>query len=226
MFVGHGDQSFGHITYAQTGEDIVICNIFRLLGIDKPTYLDIGAHHPLNISNTALLYSRGCTGVNVDANPHLIAEFNKLRPHDINLCFGIVPEAKIKKAILHCYDEYSGRNTLVDGYLEKDPCGWLKENLQIEVSTVTINHIVQYHCNEKFPNFLSIDVEGLDCDIVASADFETYGYPQVICIESVPENNDSKRLIEIMHLHGYCALIRLTHNIIFVKKDDLLKVSQ
>ena len=53
------DQRFGPQTYAQGGEDLVLLNIFARLGIARPTWLDIGAHHPWRISNTALLYARG-----------------------------------------------------------------------------------------------------------------------------------------------------------------------
>lgn len=225
MFLGHGDQSFGHITYAQTAEDILVCNLFKILGIEKPSYLDLGAHHPFNISNTALLYSLGSRGVNVDANPNLMEEFIKHRPDDLNLCVGVVPDEKIKTAILHCFDSHSGRNSLLDGYLESDINCPLSDQLQIPVKTITINEIVEKFCDNIFPNFLSVDIEGLDCDILASADFETLGYPKVICVESVPYR-DPKRLIEIMHLQGYCALIRLADNVIFVQKDNLVKLSQ
>lgn len=59
VFAGSPDQGFGHITYSQFGEDLVVANIFALLGVKRPTYLDVGANHPLKGSNTALLYARG-----------------------------------------------------------------------------------------------------------------------------------------------------------------------
>src|SRR5437763_16778861 len=69
--IGHPDQGFGGRTYAQFGEDLIFLNIFALLGINTPSYIDVGAHHPVNISNTALLYERGCRGIKIDANPDL-----------------------------------------------------------------------------------------------------------------------------------------------------------
>lgn len=59
------------------------------MGIKKPSYIDIGAHHPYEISNTAIFYMNGCRGVNVEANPNLIDEFYKERPDDINICCGV-----------------------------------------------------------------------------------------------------------------------------------------
>ena len=71
-FAGHPDQAFGPLTYAQFGEDLILANAFALRGIEKPSFLDIGAHHPVHCSNTALLYARGARGVCVEANPNLI----------------------------------------------------------------------------------------------------------------------------------------------------------
>ncbi len=67
----HPDQRFGGVTHAQHGDDIIIRAVFDNLGIDNPSYLDIGAHHPTNISNTKLFYDAGSRGINVEANPNL-----------------------------------------------------------------------------------------------------------------------------------------------------------
>ena len=78
-----GDQLYGSRTYAQHGDDLAILNIFDMIGITRPSYLDIGAHDPFKISNTALLYLRGSRGINVEANPRLIEAFRVQRPDDV-----------------------------------------------------------------------------------------------------------------------------------------------
>ena len=87
--IGHPWQKWGGITYAQYGEDYLILNLFNNLGMDVFSYLDIGASNPFVISNTALLYEKGCRGINVEANPLLIDEFIRLRPDDKNINIGI-----------------------------------------------------------------------------------------------------------------------------------------
>lgn len=229
-FKGHADQSFGHITYSQTGEDIIICNIFEKilkidkpsyldLGAQKPSYLDLGAHHPFNISNTALLYQRGYRGVNIEANPNLIDDFIKHRPEDRNVCVGIVADESIKKATMHMFDSRSGRNSLIAGYMESDPYGPLPANETLEVDTRTINDIVQIYCDGKFPEFLSVDIEGMDYDILQSADFEKYGYPSVICVEAL-QYREPQKLISMMAKRGYIPLIRLSINLLFVRMNS------
>lgn len=221
-FQGHGDQAFGHITYSQCGEDLLICDLlYKVLKIEKPTYLDIGAHHPFNISNTALLYSRGAIGVNVEANPNLIGEFYKHRPNDENVQVAVVPDKNTKSVTLHMYDKWSGRNSCIAGYLESDPFGALPERDKIEVPALTINQIVSNFCQwGKFPNFLSVDIEGLDYDVLASADFENLGYPDVICVEAL-RYRQPERLVELMKSRGYEVLIRIAINLVFIKSETV-----
>jgi hypothetical protein len=76
-------------SYSQSGEDLIISFIFDTLRIKKPSYIDIGAHHPYFISNTALLYENGSRGINIEPDPVLFKKINKVRKKDINLNFGI-----------------------------------------------------------------------------------------------------------------------------------------
>ena len=77
------------ISFSQSGEDLLIKFIFDSLGIKNPSYLDIGAHHPFKLSNTALFYMNGSRGINIEPDPDLFAEFIKFRRKDINLNVGI-----------------------------------------------------------------------------------------------------------------------------------------
>ena len=69
-------------SYSMNGEDLFINNYFK----DKiGFYVDVGAYHPLELSNTYLLYKRGWSGINIDINSLSIDYFNFLRPDDINI---------------------------------------------------------------------------------------------------------------------------------------------
>ena len=47
-------------SYSQCGEDLLVALVLQLIRGSRPKkYLDIGANHPLNLSNTALLYADG-----------------------------------------------------------------------------------------------------------------------------------------------------------------------
>ena len=48
-------------------------------------YVDVGCYHPIELSNTALLYNKGWNGINIDISEYSIELFNFLKPDDINL---------------------------------------------------------------------------------------------------------------------------------------------
>ena len=63
-------------TYSMDGEDLFIDNFFKN---KRGLYVDVGAYHPLELSNTYLLYKRKWEGINIDINSLSIEYFNFLR---------------------------------------------------------------------------------------------------------------------------------------------------
>lgn len=57
----------------------------NFIGIDlkKVRYLDLGANHAKELSNSYAYYENGASGVLVEANPELIDELKEIRPRDI-----------------------------------------------------------------------------------------------------------------------------------------------
>ena len=221
-FSGTSDQAFGHFTYAQHGEDLIVANIFALIGIRKPTYMDVGAHHPTRGSNTALLYSRGSRGVNIEANPDLIQEFYKLRPEDISLNVGVGPTS----GVLDFYrvDKRSGRNSFDLKTIEEFVKAYPKFAVEdvVKVKVVTLNDVIKENFNGVFPDFLSIDVEGLDYDVLKAADF-SHSRPKVMCVEVTSGNksNDHGKISNLMTERGFLPYIRTWGNTIFVVPEVL-----
>lgn len=212
---GHQDQRWGHISYAQHGDDFFILNCFDLMGIQRPSYLDIGAHHPQTISNTALLYERGCRGINVEANPNLIANFRKLRPEDLTLNIGVAPQRG--KLPFYMYHQESGRNTFsseeMTSFTSQYPEHPVRDILYIEV--MTINDVVE-GTGGFFPDLLTMDIEGLDYDVLKSADFSRSA-PKLICVETRRE--DGEKMRSMMKEKGYAFVARVTENLFFCRND-------
>ena len=220
-FRGHPDQAFGHISYAQHGEDMLFVNFFHMLGISKPTWLDIGAHHPLIISNTALLYKRGGRGVNIEANPNLYENFVRMRPEDVNVNIGIAPKRNANAPMtFYMIDKYSGRNTFdrkaAEEFVAQYPDHSIKE--QIQVDMICIDDAVERYCNGVYPDLLTIDVENLDYDILASADF-TKNRPKIICVEVISAGGDtSDKMVKLLNKHGFVIVAKTIGNYIFAEE--------
>lgn len=63
-----------------------------LVNID---YIDVGANHPTDISNTYLLYRNNYNGYLIEPNPELCNLLKVFRPKDKVLNIGIGPKAQV-----------------------------------------------------------------------------------------------------------------------------------
>lgn len=75
--------SFKKMSYAQYGEDIFFMEFFK----EKTSgfFVDVGAFHPRQFSNTYALYRRGWRGINIDGNPGSMNLFKTVRRGDVNV---------------------------------------------------------------------------------------------------------------------------------------------
>lgn len=188
------DFQYKKISYSQYGEDLIIYSVFREhLNIQKPSYLDIGAHHPYHLSNSALLYKFGCRGINIEANPDLIKAFYKYRPDDKNINIGISAD---KNGVLPFYImEQPELNTFIKEQAESlDKRGFPIKKV-LDIQCYNLHYIIETYCNGIFPDFLSLDVEGLDEYIFEHYDF-TGSRPKIICVENL-NTGENGRLYKI-----------------------------
>lgn len=205
-------ETIGLTCYGQHFDDLIIAAIFGQIGIGKPTYMDLGANHPYEISNTELLYRYGCRGINIEANPSLIAEFEKERPEDINLNVGV----STKEGILPFYkfSESSGRNTFSKEEVDS-LCSLNCEIKEIvELPVVTLKSIIEKYCQNIFPDFLDCDIEGLDYAVLSEYDLKNNG-PKVICVEVRAQ--EIEMFDHMLADKGYFKYCRMGENNIYVQ---------
>jgi hypothetical protein len=175
-------------TYSMNGEDTFINNYFKnKIGF----YVDVGAYHPLELSNTYLLYKRGWSGINIDINSLSIDYFNFLRPNDININIALSNNKAIKT--VYYQKKMSPLNTLKIKQAKKIFVGNIKRE---KVKSETLSTIIN---NTKFKgkkiNFLNIDTEGSDFEILKNFNFKKYK-PELICIELVDTFNPNNKIIK------------------------------
>ncbi len=216
------DQKFKpKLSYSQTGEDLIVKFIFDAIQVDRPSYLDIGAHHPTYINNTAMLYESGCRGINVEPDPNLFTAITKERPEDINLNIGVatkpgtLPFFVIDPPTLNTFSESEANKYAAENGFA------LKKTLQLDVDTIQ-KIVAKYH-DDKFPDFLSVDVEGLDYELIQSIDYKK-NYPKVICVETITYSDKGKgikqqKIINYLQSQGYLVFADTYINTIFVRKD-------
>jgi FkbM family methyltransferase len=209
------------VSFAQSGEDIIASFIFSLLGIGRPRYLDIGAHDPVFLNNTALFSLLGATGVNIEPDPVLFRAFVRQRPHDTNLNIGISESSgmmtffRMSDPTLSTFSEAEA--VRVEQHSSARITG------RIELPVEPIGEVLR-RLNFT-PDFLTIDVEGRDLAILRTYDFEAHR-PIVICAETVefsflkagPKNRE---LIDFVTSQGYGVYADTFINTIFVDRRRL-----
>lgn len=212
-------------SFSQSGEDLIVRFIFDNIGIANPTYLDVGAHHPFHLNNTAIFYENGSRGINIEPDPQLFTEFQNLRKSDVNLNCGISDiEGELILNILNVPALNTFSHEEANRLVHENSFEILKK---IPVHVDTIGNVLQKYCNNIFPDFLDIDVEGLDDLIVKSIDF-TSAKPIVICLETrsyseTGRGQKNNEIIQYLTDKGYMDFADTYLNTIFVLKEKWLK---
>jgi len=206
------------LSYSQAGEDIIIDMWLGFLKIEKPTYIDIGAYDPFLLSNSALFYAKGGRGINIEPNPILFKKFKQSRPLDVNLNVGVAAKNAtlnyymMDNDTLNSFSKHEVQSCVQKGIAQ------IKEVVQIDV--LTVNEIIKSYHHHKFPDVLSLDVEGLDEEILQSIDFQT-NFPKIICTETQNYSKGQREegIINFLQEQGYFIAADTGINTIFVKES-------
>jgi FkbM family methyltransferase len=211
-------------SYAQMAEDIIVKKAMDLLGKSTFTYLDIGAHHPFYLSNTYLFYKNKMYGVVVEPDPFLFKDIIKCRPKDtcLNIGIGLNECESADFYIINPRTLNTFSKEEAERYEQK--CGYKIDNV-IKIPLKNINTIIEDNF-ATCPDFISIDVEGLDFEITKSINFEKYK-PSVLCIETsehlLGKTQKSIELIDFLIQQGYLIFAENMTNTIFIKEDEFKK---
>ena len=205
---------------SQFGEEKFILNFFDKEY--KGKFLDIGCFHPTRHNNTYTMYKRGWHGINIDLNPLTIELFNFARVKDININAAISDQEETKR--LYFVDELNTQNTLEANHLSflKNHHNLKEEEIsQQEIKTQKLDKILDsYNFNDI--DFMNIDVEGHELNILNSIDFLKYNI-KFICIEMIDHNDQAKlinkKLNAILIKNDYFLVKKIGFNFIYKKND-------
>jgi FkbM family methyltransferase len=215
-----------YLSFSQAGEDKVVEFLFKSMGVSHISYLEIGTNNPIHYNNTYLFYLKGDRGICIEPNPTLIPAIKKSRPQDVCLNVGI---AKAKSDGLDFYifdksDEAKGLSTFSkEEVLHIESTTHIKVAKIQKIPVVPINEVLKKYFSKKAPDFVSLDVEGLDLEVLQSFDFDKYR-PTAICVETVSFSMSHKKIksihiIDFMTSKGYFVYADTGINSVFVNKE-------
>ena len=198
------------------GEDKFIKNYFK--NKSSGFYIDAGCYHPLDGNNTHLLYKKGWNGINFDINFYSIKLFNFLRDRDVNINSGI--SCKKDKLTMYYRKEINMLNTL-DPKIAKIRFknGYKKTSIKVN----TLNFFMsKYFKNLKKIDFINIDVEGSEMDVLKSLNFK-FHKPQLICVEihnTTKINGVNYKYLKSNSIYKY--LINKKYRVVWKKKYSFI----
>jgi hypothetical protein len=204
----------GH--FSQYGEDVFLHKFFR--GQRKGFYIDVGAHHPFQLSNTAYLWISGWNGVNVDASKKAAELFTQVRPMDVNICAAIVSTDFAKN-----HDEiefYSSR--AIDNSATCDADLAKERGFGVAIKVLCQSLFIILTNAKKISSgafdYLNIDIEGLDESVLEDIN-DWPMKPRVLMVEiyakSIKDLMANPAVINLEN-NGYIFVERTEHTAVFV----------
>jgi len=167
-----------HASFSLEGEDMVLRALLQ--GKKDGFYVDVGAHHPRRFSNTFYFYRNGWSGINIDPLPGIMEKFNKARPKDINLEYGVSSQAG--EMTYYMFEE-AAYNTCDEAVMQERLAAEQKLIANKSVKVIALKEIFQkYTKPSQVVDFLSIDVEGFDLEVLKSNDWSLYR-PKLVVVE-------------------------------------------
>jgi len=167
------------LSYAQRFEDFHLWRCFG--GQTDGFYIDIGAGHPVYDNVSFAFYLAGWRGVCVEPNPALAALNRAVRRRD-HLYEGLAGAAA-GEATLYLQREFHGLSTTV---AEHAQTAAKEVGRQAEVVTLPVTTLAAL-CEQHAPptyDFLKVDVEGAEADVLRGADFSR-ARPRIIMVEAI-----------------------------------------
>ena len=207
------------ISYSQMGEDLVLQFILKDTEWSNFFYVDIGANDPVKYSNTYAMYKNGASGICVEPNPSLAKSIMKKRPRDIVVNAGIGTsdnhDADFYEMTWPAFSTFDADQAEV---IEKKYGGLNKVERVTRIRLLPVSNLFREVRNNKI-DFLSLDVEGLDLEILCQWDFERYA-PKLICVELFDPKTKSKNqdIEDFLFQKGYTRVAENPINGIYLLK--------
>lgn len=206
-------------SYSQEGEDIILDKLFGQQA--KGFYIDVGAHHPMRFSNTYSFYRRGWCGINIDAMPSSMLAFKKSRPRDINLEMAILKERGSLK--YYQFNEPALNGFSVNLSEQRNGLGSFKIIGVVEMEGVPLGEVLEKYmpANIRQIDFMSVDVEGLDLEVLQSNDWERFR-PKVILVELLSSSLSSiasDPVYKFLAEHGYSVFAKAVQTVFFASRE-------
>src|SRR6516225_6069696 len=143
------------VSYAQRFEDLYLMRCFA--ADSDGFYIDIGSGHPVYDNTSFAFYLKGWHGITVEPNP----------------C----------EATFYLVNDLHGLSTMIESHARAAQTQFGKSSQAIAVPVTTLKDLCRQHAPPAF-DFLKVDVEGAEQDVLLNGDWQNYR-PKVVVAEAL-----------------------------------------
>jgi FkbM family methyltransferase len=184
---------------SQIGQDILVLD--QLNFKEKGFFVEFGACNGIDLSNTYILEKKFLWR-GILCEPAKKFKKSLTRNRKCNIDFNCVYEVSNKKILFsesNGNEEYSTLSYLQNSNTHKN----LRKNIKSYlVTSISINDLLKkYNCPKNF-DYLSIDTEGSEYDIIKNLDFTKYR-PKIITIEHNYQKNKREQIQKFLFNNNY-----------------------
>jgi len=166
------------LSYTQNMEDYHLSLAFA--GQEQGFYIDVGAGHPVADNVSLWFYERGWRGLVAEPIPELAALYPKIRPRD-QVYQGLIGRENGMAEFFHV-DRLHGFSTTIQNHADvAKEFGAVYQQMHLPMTTLA--QLCEKNKIDQI-DFLKIDVEGAESDVLAGNDWTKYR-PRVIVAEAV-----------------------------------------
>ena len=207
--------------YAQNDEDLIIKEYFDKQGISQGVVLDIGANDGVTFSNSKLFIENGWQGHLIEPSSvfQQICDLYNENENVFFYNFGIgLTDSEVKFYESGSVLEHRQDSNLVSSAIPTER--WLKETtfIEKEVPFLSFETFLTTYFQETIPifDFISIDAEGLDWEILQQIDLDLHE-TKCVCVEFNGNHSFDLLMTKYCNNFGLYEEARNEENIIFVR---------
>lgn len=177
-------------TYSQLGQDRDVLSHYQFKR--NGYFIEVGANDGISFSNTYLLEKDyGWTGICAEPLPEKFTQLFKIRPDSICVEKAVFSTSGLVLDFTVA-DMFSGLVDFIDCHNEG------RTSNRIKVTTITMNDMLKQYQAPSFIEYLSIDTEGTEFEVLKSIDYDAYKFG-IIHIEHnnvEPRRSDMRKFLE------------------------------